>query len=157
MESIGTLAGGIAHDFNNTLNIIKAYATLISARYSGDRQIVDSVKIIDDEINRSASVVRQLLTLARKTEIALQPTNVNDVIIAVRELIRGIFPKTVEVRLELDEALPDVHADANLLNQALLNICVNARDAMPNGGTLTLTSKTLRDGSPQSSRADGGG
>ena len=143
MESIGTLAGGIAHDFNNTLNIIKAYATLISARYSADRQIVDSVRIIDDEINRSAAVVRQLLTLARKTETVLRPTNVNEVIITVRELIRGIFPKTIDVRLELDENLPSVRADANLLNQALLNICVNARDAMPGGGTLTLGTKLL--------------
>ena len=144
MESIGTLAGGIAHDFNNTLNIIKAYATLIGSRYGTDRQIVDSVKIIDDEIHRSASVVRQLLTLARKTETVLVPTNVNDVIITVRELIRDSFPKDIDVRLALDEDLPNVRADANLLNQALLNICVNARDAMPGGGVLTLSTRSIR-------------
>ena len=87
MESIGTLAGGIAHDFNNSLNIIKAYAMLLRARYPADQQILDSVKIIDEEIERGASVVRQLLTLARKTETLWRPTVANSIVVSVSVLI----------------------------------------------------------------------
>jgi two-component system, cell cycle sensor histidine kinase and response regulator CckA len=117
MESIGTLAGGIAHDFNNRLNVIKAYATLIGGRYSADRHILDSIKIIDEEVARGASVVRQLLTLARKTETNPRPTDVNDVVISVRKLIAEIFPRTIEVALNLEEELPSVLVDPNLLSQ----------------------------------------
>jgi signal transduction histidine kinase/integral membrane sensor domain MASE1/ActR/RegA family two-component response regulator len=143
MESIGTLAGGIAHDFNNSLNIIKAYAMLLRARYPADQQILDSVKIIDEEIERGASVVRQLLTLARKTETLLRPTDANSIVVSVSELIKQIFPRTIEVRLNLGSTLPAVLADSNQINQALLNICVNARDAMPTGGELILATERI--------------
>ena len=143
MESIGTLAGGIAHDFNNSLNIIKAYAMLLRARYPADEQILDSVKIIDEEIERGASVVRQLLTLARKTETLLRPTDANSIVVSVSELIKQIFPRTIEVRLNLEPTLPAVLADSNQINQALLNICVNARDAMPAGGELILATERI--------------
>ncbi len=143
MESIGTLAGGIAHDFNNSLNIIKAYAMLLRARYPEDLQILDSVKIIDEEIERGASVVRQLLTLARKTETLLRPTDANSIVVSVSELVKQIFPRTIEVRLNLEQTLPAVLADSNQINQALLNICVNARDAMPAGGELILATERI--------------
>jgi signal transduction histidine kinase/integral membrane sensor domain MASE1/CheY-like chemotaxis protein len=143
MESIGTLAGGIAHDFNNSLNVIKAYAMLIGARYPVDPQILDSVKIIDEEVERGASVVRQLLTLARKTETLLRPTDANSIVVSVSELIKQIFPRTIEVRLNLGSTLPAVLADSNQINQALLNICVNARDAMPAGGELILATERI--------------
>ena len=143
MESIGTLAGGIAHDFNNSLNIIKAYAMLLGARYPADPQILDSVKIIDEEVERGASVVRQLLTLARKTETLLRPTDANSIVVSVSELIKQIFPRTIEVRLNLGSTLPAVLADSNQINQALLNICVNARDAMPAGGELILATERI--------------
>jgi signal transduction histidine kinase/integral membrane sensor domain MASE1/CheY-like chemotaxis protein len=149
MESIGTLAGGIAHDFNNSLNIIRAYATLIQARYSADPQILDSVKIIDQEVERGASVVRQLLTLARKTETTLRSTDVNQLVVGVSELIKQIFPRTIEVGLKLQPSLPAVRADSNQINQALLNICLNARDAMPSGGQLILESDLIDANSMQ--------
>ena len=142
MESIGTLAGGIAHDFNNSLNIIKAYATLIGSRHS-DQQIVEGVKVINDEIDRGASVVRQLLTLARKTETRLERTDVNKVLTMVSELVKETFPKNIDVRLSLDGMEPAIMADSNQISQALLNICVNARDAMHTGGELTLAAETI--------------
>ncbi|HEX2226787.1 MAG TPA: PAS domain S-box protein [Candidatus Binatia bacterium] len=143
MESIGTLAGGIAHDFNNVLNIIRAYATLVSRRCPADQQIVESMQVINEEIDRAAAVVRQLLTLARKTETVLARTDANQVVVSVSELIKKTFPKTIEINLDLNLTLPPVLADSNQLGQALLNICVNARDAMPAGGTLTFTSETV--------------
>jgi PAS domain S-box-containing protein len=151
MESIGTLAGGIAHDFNNTLNIIRAYATLASAKSPTDPQIVESMTIINDEVDRGASVVRQLLTLARKTETRLTRTDANQVVVTVSELIKQTFPRTIDVRLKLDSNLPPVLADSNQINQALINICVNARDAMPTGGGLTLTTEVI-DGDTMQSR-----
>jgi nitrogen-specific signal transduction histidine kinase/ActR/RegA family two-component response regulator len=145
MESIGTLAGGIAHDFNNVLNIIRGYATLVTRQSSADQQIVESMQIINEEIDRGAAVVRQLLTLARKTETVLARTDANRVVVTVSELIKQTFPKTIEVTLDLNRTLPPVLADPNQLSQALLNICVNARDAMPTGGALTFTTG-LTDG-----------
>ncbi len=136
MESIGTLAGGIPHDFNNSLNVIRGYATLASAQSSQDRQVIESMKIINEEVDRAASVVRQLLTLARKTETRLVRTDANQVVVRVSELIKQTFSKIIRVRLELARMLPPVLADSNQINQALLNICVNARDAMPIGGEL---------------------
>jgi PAS domain S-box-containing protein len=139
MESIGTLAGGIAHDFNNVLNIIRGYATVVSRRSLANPEIVESMQVINEEIERGAAVVRQLLTLARKTETVLAPTDANQIIATLNELIKQTFPKTIEVSLDLDNSLPPVAADPNQLHQMLLNICVNGRDAMPGGGRLTFT------------------
>jgi PAS domain S-box-containing protein len=155
MESIGTLAGGIAHDFNNVLNIIQGYATLISRQSSGNHEIADSLKVINEEIERGASVVRQLLTVARKTETHLKPTHANEVALRVGELIKQTFPKTIDLAMDLDRTLPPVLADPNQISQALLNICVNARDAMPTGGKLTIRTEVidgdkLRDHHPDS-------
>jgi PAS domain S-box-containing protein len=145
MESIGTLAGGIAHDFNNILNIIQGYAQLIGAEQLTEEQINKSLKTIDQQIKRGASMVRQLLTVARKTETHLARINANDFVSTVSELIQQSFPKTIAVALDLHPALPPVMADSNQLSQALLNICVNARDAMPAGGTLTIRTEMIDD------------
>jgi len=110
MESIGTLAGGIAHDFNNILNIIRGYAMLIGQQTLPVQEIQESLKIIDKEIDRGASVVRQLLTVARKTETHLAPTHANDIVLTLNELIKT-FPKTITVELNLDTRPLPVLAD----------------------------------------------
>ena len=149
MESIGTLAGGIAHDFNNILNIIKGYASVIARDPSVNEKVAEDLKVIDEAIQRGASVVRQLLTLARKTEPDLGPTDVNDLISTLANLLNQAFPKTIEVSLDLRAELPLVMADPNQISQALLNLCVNARDAMPNGGKLKLRTKLVEGGKVQ--------
>jgi signal transduction histidine kinase/ActR/RegA family two-component response regulator len=138
MESMGTLAGGIAHDFNNILNIIQGYSSLIAAQAGESTDIPESVKIINEAIKRGAGVVQQLLTMARKTEANLELTDLNAVVSSLVDLVKGTFPKNIAVHLELAAGLPMIMADPNQINQALLNLCVNARDAMPNGGRLTL-------------------
>lgn len=138
MESIGTLAGGIAHDFNNVLNIVKGYASAIATHPAVNEEIAEQAGIIDEATERGISVVRQLLTLARKTESHLVPSNVNEVISGLRNLLKQTLPKTIDLSLELRPKLPIVLADPNQITQALLNLCVNARDAMPAGGKLTL-------------------
>jgi PAS domain S-box-containing protein len=138
MESIGTLAGGIAHDFNNILNIIKGYLAVLGQSFSGAGEAADNFKVIDQAIERGASTVRQLLTLARKSEAHLAPTNLNGAVSELNQLLRQTLPKNITMSLQLDPKLPPVMADPGQISQALLNLCVNARDAMPAGGALTL-------------------
>jgi PAS domain S-box-containing protein len=130
MESIGTLAGGIAHDFNNILNIIKGYASTLSR---DDGTSADALKVIDETIDRGASLVKQLLTLARKSETRLTCTDPNQLIRELSALLQQTLPKTVDVSLQLESNLLSIMADPSQITQALLNLCVNARDAMPAG------------------------
>ncbi|HEX5607692.1 MAG TPA: MASE1 domain-containing protein [Candidatus Binatia bacterium] len=142
MESIGTLAGGIAHDFNNILNIIRGYATLIGQQPLTAEQLEESLRVIDKEIDRGASVVRQLLTIARKSDTHLAPTNISDIVLTLNDLIKT-FPKNISVSLNLDTRLMPVLVDRNQMSQVLLNICLNARDAMPAGGKLTIQTEKI--------------
>src|SRR5262245_24163683 len=138
LESIGTLAGGIAHEFNNILNIIKGYALLIRQTPSIGESIAESLNVIDESVERGAYEVKQLLTLARKTESRLTLYNPNDLLLDLVKLLKQTLPKTIELTLDLDSKVPPVAIDKNQINQALLNLAVNARDALPNGGELTL-------------------
>jgi two-component system, cell cycle sensor histidine kinase and response regulator CckA len=143
MESIGTLAGGIAHDFNNVLNIVKGYASAIAMHPAVNEEIAEQVGIIDEATDRGISVVRQLLTLARKTDSHLVSIDVNEVISGLGNLLKQTLPKTIDLSFQLRAKLPIVLADRNQITQALLNLCVNARDAMPNGGKLTLRTQIV--------------
>jgi PAS domain S-box-containing protein len=140
MEGIGTLAGGIAHDFNNILNIIKGYTSILPR---DDQTNADALKVIEDTIERGASLVKQLLTLARKSETRLTSTDPNKVLSELSTLLQQTLPKTVDVSLQLESSLPPIMADPSQMTQALLNLCVNARDAMPAGGKLVLTSAAV--------------
>jgi PAS domain S-box-containing protein len=150
MESIGTLAAGVAHDFNNILNIIHGYASLLSPHAAENEEIAGSLNVINEEVKRGATLVQQLLTIGRKTEKKVESTNVNMLLVELSRLLQQTFPKTIEVTLELNPDLPTIMADPNEITQALLNLCVNARDAMPDGGRLTLKTgavegKSLQD------------
>ena len=149
MESIGTLAGGVAHDFNNILNIIKGYATHIREYPSIDENVAESLHIIEETVERGASGVRQLLTLARKTEARVTLINPNDLLSELNKLLMQTLPKTIDIVLELDAKLPSISVDPNQINQALLNLCINARDAMSGGGRLTLRSLVVEGGKIQ--------
>jgi signal transduction histidine kinase/ActR/RegA family two-component response regulator len=139
LESIGTLAGGIAHDFNNILNLIMGYTSLIQHSAGDASKLEQSVEIIKDTVKRGSSLVQQLLSIFRKTELSFEPVDINSFLEKLEVLLRETFPRTIEVSLELRPDLPAIMADANQLNQVMLNLCVNARDAMPNGGNLVLT------------------
>jgi two-component system cell cycle sensor histidine kinase/response regulator CckA len=143
MESIGTLAGGIAHDFNNILNIIKGYALLIRQNKSIDENVAESLHVIEETIDRGAYGVRQLLTLSRKTESRLTLAKPNDLLSELSKLLKQTFPKTIDIVLELDLSVPSISIDRNQVYQALLNLSVNARDALPGGGRLTVTTRVV--------------
>ena len=156
MESVGTLAGGIAHEFNNILNIIKGYTLLIRQNPSVDENVTENVNIIEETVERGAYGVRQLLTLARKTESCLALSNPNDLVSELSKLLKQTFPKTIDVTLELDAKLPSIWVDPNQINQALLNLSVNARDALAGGGRLTLKTLLVEGGNVQDPAAKAG-
>ncbi|MGA9364954.1 MAG: PAS domain S-box protein [Bacteroidota bacterium] len=143
MEGIGTLAGGVAHDFNNILAIILAYTSRLLRGKSEPNKVSEGLEAIRKAVQRGAGLVRQLLTFARKTDVAFESVNVNSTIEELTKLLAETFPETITFTLRLDKDIPSIIADHNQIHQALLNLCVNARDAMSNNGTLTLMTKAV--------------
>ncbi len=138
MEGLGTLAGGIAHDFNNILAIILGYTTRLDNWRTDPNQIPNAVKVIKEAVERGAALVQQLLTSARQTEARFSLLDLNELIRELEGMLQATFPKMIEFNLHLDPNLPRLHADRSQIYQVLLNLCVNARDAMSNGGALTF-------------------
>ncbi|MBI5216552.1 MAG: PAS domain S-box protein [Ignavibacteriae bacterium] len=143
LESLGTLASGIAHDFNNILTIIIGHASLFNKYYDDKEKCFESIASITKASQRGASLVKQLLTFARKTETTRQAMCVNSVVSEIAKLIGETFPKTILLSIQQENHLPVIVADSSQIHQVLLNLCVNARDAMPNGGTLTLATTVI--------------
>ncbi len=138
MEGLGTLAGGIAHDFNNILAIILGYASRLEQRDARPDQFPGAIKVIKDAVERGAALVQQLLTSARQTEARLSSADLNALLREVEQMLQATFPKTIDFQLQLDPHFPLVTVDRSQIHQVLLNLCVNARDAMPNGGTIAM-------------------
>ncbi len=138
MQSIGTLAGGIAHDFNNILNIILGYTTLLYKYKSDDLKFSESTTAISQTVQRGAALVRQILTFARKTDVSVEPINLIDLVHELVTMLKQTFPKIIAFKEDFPKDIPYIHADHIQVHQAILNLCVNARDAMPNGGTITI-------------------
>ena len=138
MEGLGTLAGGIAHDFNNILAIILGYTNRLGSLGAKPKEAASAVKIIKEAVERGAALVQQLLTSARQTEARFSALDLNALVRELEKMLQATFPKTINFELRLDPNLPLITADRSQIHQVLLNLCVNARDAMKNGGTLTL-------------------
>ncbi len=143
MEGLGTLAGGIAHDFNNILAIILGYASQLEGRQYKPDQVPGAVKVIKEAVERGAALVQQLLTSARQAEARLSSVDLNALLREVERMLQATFPKMISFRTELAPHLPLITADRSQVHQVLLNLCVNARDAMPNGGTIRLESSIV--------------
>ncbi len=140
MESIGTLAGGIAHDLNNMLSPILMAAQMLRRRLDDERGL-RLVQAIETTAQRGADVVKQILAFARGAELERAPLQPRHALRELERMIRQTFPRTLQIRLELQPELWNVLANATQLHQVLLNLCVNARDAMPGGGVLTLAAE----------------
>ena len=138
MLSIGTLAGGIAHDFNNILAIILGYTSILHSMKDNPEKFSFGLNAIKQAVDRGAGLVRQILTFARKTDIAFEPTNVSDLMRELVSMLQQTFPKIITFDLEIEKDLPLLNADHTQIHQILLNLCVNARDAMPKGGVITM-------------------
>jgi nitrogen-specific signal transduction histidine kinase/ActR/RegA family two-component response regulator len=138
MESVGQLAAGVAHDFNNILTIIQGHSTLLASDPALEADLAESARQISLAAERAANLTRQLLTFSRKQIMQPQLLSLNDVITNVSRMLRAMAGESVNLRRELASELPAIHADAGMLEQVLVNLAVNARDAMPKGGDLVI-------------------
>jgi two-component system, cell cycle sensor histidine kinase and response regulator CckA len=142
------LAGGLAHDVNNLLNIIQGHACAIMTQSADPSKIIEDAQVIREAVDDVTALVQRLLTIARKTEVKFDRTDINALVRRLTKLLAGTFPNRLMISLELDPGVPNLQVDANQLNQALLNLCINARDAMPDGGSLLLRTRTLSGAEP---------
>jgi PAS domain S-box-containing protein len=138
MEALGTLTGGIAHDFNNLLTIINGYTEmLLSAKPEDDPERSDLQKILETGL-KGAELVQKFSALSKKDEISPQPLELNCIVKDFVSLIERTFPKMIEIETNLSENLNRIKADTLQLEQVLMNLCVNAKEAMPEGGLLGI-------------------
>jgi signal transduction histidine kinase/ActR/RegA family two-component response regulator len=160
IKSIGQLAGGVAHDFNNMLMVISAAAEVTSDMLSNnkpssvrsagaapaaalDHPCLGHLELIINTSHRAAELTRKLLTFSRKGRLAMQVVDIHDVLASVREFLVHSLDRRIALRLVLGGSSCLVQADSTQLQNALLNICLNARDAMPGGGTLELSTQRV--------------
>jgi nitrogen-specific signal transduction histidine kinase/CheY-like chemotaxis protein len=147
MDSIGALAGGIAHDFKNVLSGISGFTSLLMRNESNPQRLEYCQRILN-AIQRSAEMTNKLLSFGRQEQASTQPLDVNALIVDVLKLIEPTVPATIKTLLKLEEDLPALLGDPTHFRQILLNLCVNALEAMPLGGTLTIASR-MADTPPQ--------
>lgn len=140
LESLGKLAGGIAHDLNNLLSPILLGAQLLRVE---DGKANETCDLIEKSAQRAAGIVRQLLTFARGASGQPVPVNIHEVFREIDQLIRSTFDRSIRVEVKCPKDLPLIRADPTHIHQILLNLCVNARDAMPEGGQLTLSARLV--------------
>ncbi len=146
MEAIGTLAGGIAHDFNNILTTIIGYGSLLAGRMSADDPLKRYVDLILASGSRAANLTQSLLTFSRKQIIDLRPANLNEIIRNIEKFLDRLIGEDIEFEVtRCDDALI-VLADTGQIEQVLMNLVTNARDAMPKGGKLSITTYAVRVG-----------
>jgi PAS domain S-box-containing protein len=143
MDSIGMLAGGIAHDFNNVLTAILGYTDLIRRDVGANEKVLSRLSVIENASRKAGTMVSQLLGFSRKSEIERVPFDVNDVVRDTVKLLERVIDKRIVIRLALGERLPPIVGDMNQVEQVLMNFMVNARDAMPYGGIITVTSSAI--------------
>ncbi len=144
MEAIGTLAGGIAHDFNNILTSVLGYAEILKdAIDSENERLCKAVKIIENSAKKGAELANKILNITRKEKLELKVVDLNTVVKDAVELINRSIPKEIEVRVLLSKDLPPVKADPSQLHQVIMNLAINARDAMPEGGVLTIKTEKV--------------
>jgi PAS domain S-box-containing protein len=138
MEAIGRLAGGVAHDFNNLLTAILGYAELmVNDTHEGD-PLRASAESIREAAERAASLTRQLLAFSRKRAASTQILNLNSVLVETEKMLRRLLGEDIEIIIRTSSGLPVIKADPGQISQILLNLAVNARDAMPRGGKLVI-------------------
>jgi PAS domain S-box-containing protein len=147
MEAIGKLTGGVAHDFNNLLSVTIGNAQLLSRTLKDSPRLHKQAETILRAAMRGAELTRRLLTFARQQQSTMQVIKVDDVISGMYDLLRRTLPNDIELSLELDDAASSAKLDAGQFENALLNLVINARDAMPHGGNIRIrTSTVLIDG-----------
>jgi signal transduction histidine kinase len=138
LESIGTLAGGVAHDFNNLLTVIGGNAQLGLARLPSDAPVRERLVEIEKASDRAATLTRQLLAFSRRQQLERKSISLNDTIHEIMKLLRRVIGADIEVRFNAAGRLPSVFADPSQIEQVVMNLAINARDAMPQGGKIII-------------------
>jgi len=143
LESIGQLSGGIAHDFNNLLVVMQGYAELAALRVEGDSVLQNCIDNIRESTNRAAALTRQLLSFSRRQVMDTRPIALNELLENLSGMLERLLPEDIDYEHRLDPALGTIEADPGQLEQAVMNLAVNARDAMPRGGALTVETQAV--------------
>lgn len=138
MEAIGRLAGSVAHDFNNVLTAISGHTDLLIMDLGSDDERIEDLEQIKEGTVRGAALTRQLLAFSRKQVLKPVLIDLNELVLGVEPMLRRLIGEDVELQCEVDSDLERVYSDRGQLEQVIMNLVVNARDAMPNGGRLTL-------------------
>jgi PAS domain S-box-containing protein len=146
LESLGRLSGGVAHDFNNLLTAISGHADFLLDEVEPGSDAHGSASTIAEACRKAAAVVRQLLAFARKLPGERVPVDLSDAVQSLQRMFGRLLREDIELRLELTPQLRPVLADPGHVDQVIVNLVVNAADAMPAGGTLTLSTLALTDG-----------
>jgi two-component system, cell cycle sensor histidine kinase and response regulator CckA len=141
MEAVGRLAGGVAHDFNNLLMVISGYTEVILSQLDSSHVLHEKARAVQQASDRATTLTRQLLAFSRKQMLELKVVDVNTIVEDMERLLRPLIGETVELITRLAEDAGHTRADAGQLEQVLMNLVVNAKDAMPNGGRIVLETR----------------
>ncbi|MHC2019727.1 hybrid sensor histidine kinase/response regulator [Methylobacterium sp. CM6247] len=144
MEAIGQLTGGVAHDFNNLLAVVLGNLHLARKHLPPDRKLLQLIENSIQAAERGATLTKRMLAFARRQDLETGPVDVPDLVRGMAELLQGSIRSSIPVNTQFPLHLPNAHVDANQLELALLNLTVNARDAMPEGGTITIAAREAR-------------
>jgi len=147
MEAVGQLAGGVAHDFNNLLTVIQGHSSLLLATGSLSKGATESVQMVLESAERAASLTRQLLMVSRKQAPQMGRVDINKAVAGMVRMLQRTLGEHIRLEVLPGQNLPTIHADPGMIDQVLLNLAVNARDAMPNGGRLTIRTFITPSGS----------
>jgi PAS domain S-box-containing protein len=147
MEAVGQLAGGVAHDFNNILTAIVGYTDLLATELGSNVQQLEDLEEIRKAARRAAALTRQLLAFSRKQVLEPRIIDVNSVVLNLDKMLRSLIAENVALKTNLADNLAAARADPNQIEQVIMNLAINARDAMPEGGTVTIETRnaTLDD------------
>jgi signal transduction histidine kinase/ActR/RegA family two-component response regulator len=146
MDSIGQLAAGVAHDFNNILTVMQGHASIVLSNKNLPRETADSVRQISEAAERAANLTRQLLTFSRRRVMQPQLLDLNEIIANIAKMLRSLLGDQITLQRTSATDLPPTYGDPGMLEQVLVNLAVNGRDAMKNGGTLTISTFTCEIG-----------
>jgi signal transduction histidine kinase/GAF domain-containing protein/CheY-like chemotaxis protein len=141
MEAVGRLAGGIAHDFNNLLTVIIGRTRFLAETLTGDARSRRDVELIDKAAERAAGLTKQLLAFSRKQILEVEPVDMNALVAGIEPMLRRLLGEDIDLDVRQGERLPEIMADKGQLDQVILNLALNARDAMPSGGRLSIETR----------------
>jgi PAS domain S-box-containing protein len=144
MEAVGRLAGGIAHDFNNLLTVIRGQSDLLLMDLPEGDPLAEEVEVVRDAADRAATLTRQLLAFSREQVLRPRVVDLVDVVRTMEQLLRRVLGEHIHIQTDFEDDLPPLRVDPAQLEQVIVNLAVNARDAMPDGGELSITARRER-------------